>query len=119
MPSVKLDCRASCCGDDFPEDNFIPCRRKNIRVVCGHFERTLLSQLYGKTLGKNHFSLSRYPPSSVLGGCGNQMVKVSDSCQEFESSTAEDPPCRENRCELNKSMLKRPPVDVVEEMLPA
>ncbi|GFV84420.1 hypothetical protein TNCV_5006841 [Trichonephila clavipes] len=43
------------------------------------------------------------------------VVKVTDSwlvCHELKPSTAEDPPCRGDRCMLNMSRLKCPPVDV-------
>ncbi|GFV41786.1 uncharacterized protein TNCV_3629371 [Trichonephila clavipes] len=35
------------------------------------------------------------------------------ACHEFKPSTAEDPPCKGDRCTLNMSRLKRPPVGVV------
>ncbi|GFV92320.1 hypothetical protein TNCV_3949301 [Trichonephila clavipes] len=35
------------------------------------------------------------------------------ACHEFEPSTADDPPCRGSRCELNVSRLKCPPVGVM------
>ncbi|GFW30412.1 hypothetical protein TNCV_453501 [Trichonephila clavipes] len=44
------------------------------------------------------------------------MVKVTDSWlpfHVFETCAAEDPPCRENQCMLNKSKLRRPPEVVV------
>ncbi|GFY32390.1 hypothetical protein TNCV_3558981 [Trichonephila clavipes] len=34
-------------------------------------------------------------------------------CQGFKSSTAEDPPCKEDRCTLHTSKLKRPPFGVL------
>ncbi|GFX72491.1 hypothetical protein TNCV_4060881 [Trichonephila clavipes] len=49
-------------------------------------------------------------------GYGNLVVKVTDSwvaCQEFEPGVHEDPPCRDYRCTLNRSKLKRLLVGVV------
>ncbi|GFU03356.1 hypothetical protein TNCV_3338691 [Trichonephila clavipes] len=49
-------------------------------------------------------------------GRGSLVVKETDSWltfHYFEPCTAEDPPCRGNRCTLNMSRLKRPHVAVV------
>ncbi|GFT99236.1 hypothetical protein TNCV_4084141 [Trichonephila clavipes] len=43
-------------------------------------------------------------------GQGNGFMDV---CHEFESGTAEVPPCRGGGCTSNTSRLKRPPIDVV------
>ncbi|PRD30612.1 UNVERIFIED_CONTAM: hypothetical protein NCL1_25897 [Trichonephila clavipes] len=46
-------------------------------------------------------------------GCGSLMVKITDSWpayHDFDPSTTEDSPCREGRCTLNMSTLKRPSV---------
>ncbi|GFX86357.1 transposon Ty3-I Gag-Pol polyprotein [Trichonephila clavipes] len=51
----------------------------------------------------------------VAQNCGGLVVKVTDSwptCHEFEPTIVEDSLCRE-RCKLNMSRLKRPPVAVV------
>ncbi|GFT34049.1 hypothetical protein TNCV_4384961 [Trichonephila clavipes] len=47
---------------------------------------------------------------------GSPVVKVTDSqlaCHEFDPSTTEDPPCKEDRCTLNMSKLKCNSVGVV------
>ncbi|GFW78866.1 hypothetical protein TNCV_2058871 [Trichonephila clavipes] len=33
------------------------------------------------------------------------------ACHKFEPGAAKDPPCRGDRCMLNMSRLKRPPID--------
>ncbi|GFV88631.1 hypothetical protein TNCV_1244411 [Trichonephila clavipes] len=62
--------------------------------------------------------LTRISPTLLHNVCGRSslVIKVTDSwpaCHEFESSTAEDPPCRGRRCMLNIWRFKRPPVGVV------
>ncbi|GFY05767.1 hypothetical protein TNCV_4404341 [Trichonephila clavipes] len=51
----------------------------------------------------------------TLGGRGSLVVKVTNSWTAcwFEPITAQDPPCRGDRCMLNLLRLKRPPVGVV------
>ncbi|GFX33747.1 hypothetical protein TNCV_3961561 [Trichonephila clavipes] len=52
----------------------------------------------------------------IAWGCGSLVVKITDfwlTSHEFEPSTAEDPPCREHKCTLNMSRLKRPPIGEV------
>ncbi|GFS61384.1 hypothetical protein TNCV_3105621 [Trichonephila clavipes] len=49
-------------------------------------------------------------------GCGSLVVKVTNSwlaCHEFKPGTVEDPSCTGDRCTLNMSRLKCPPVGVV------
>ncbi|GFX45517.1 hypothetical protein TNCV_2740541 [Trichonephila clavipes] len=53
------------------------------------------------------------------GGHSSLVVKVRDSwlaCHEFESGTAEDQLCRDSRCTLNLSRLKRPAVVVMRKL---
>ncbi|GFW23174.1 hypothetical protein TNCV_3802741 [Trichonephila clavipes] len=48
------------------------------------------------------------PQPFVVWGSGSLVVMVTGSwlaCREFETSTAEDLPCRLGRCKLNKSRL--------------
>ncbi|GFV50223.1 hypothetical protein TNCV_621361 [Trichonephila clavipes] len=66
------------------------------------------------TIGNQRMVSALFP--NTAHGRGDVMVKVMDSwpaCQEFEPSTAKDPPCRGSRCTLNISSLERRPVGVV------